>query len=83
MAERCSTPAAHCATGGHRRTSNGFEAAGNALAAQFDTYEALPGLHVKGKQTLSENIADVAGLGAALEAYHASLKGKPLRRSTA
>jgi len=54
-----------------------FEAAGNALAAQFDTYEALPGLHVKGKQTLSENIADVAGLGAALEAYHASLKGKP------
>jgi len=54
-----------------------FEAAGNALAAQFDQYEALPGLHVKGKLTLSENIADVAGLGAALEAYHASLKGKP------
>ena len=53
-----------------------FEAAGNALAAQFDQYEALPGLHVKGKLTLSENIADVAGLGASYEAYKASLKGK-------
>jgi predicted metalloendopeptidase len=54
-----------------------FETAGNALAAQFDQYEALPGLHVKGKLTLSENIADVAGLGAAYDAYKASLKGKP------
>jgi len=54
-----------------------FEAAGNALAAQFDQYEPLPGLHVKGKLTLSENIADVAGLGASYEAYKASLKGKP------
>jgi predicted metalloendopeptidase len=54
-----------------------FEAAGNALAAQFDQYEPLPGLHVKGKLTLSENIADVAGLGASYEAYRASLKGKP------
>ena len=54
-----------------------FEAQGAALAAQYDAYEPLPGLHIKGKQTLGENIADVAGLTAALDAYHASLGGKP------
>jgi putative endopeptidase len=53
-----------------------FDAAGKALADQYDTYEPLPGLHVNGKLTLGENIADVAGLSAAYDAYHASLKGK-------
>ncbi|MFL6733212.1 MAG: M13 family metallopeptidase [Sphingomicrobium sp.] len=53
-----------------------FQKAGEALAAQYDTYEALPGLHVNGKLTLGENIADVAGLGAAYDAYKASLNGK-------
>jgi putative endopeptidase len=53
-----------------------FQQAGDALAAQYDTYEALPGLHVNGKLTLGENIADVAGLAAAFEAYKASLGGK-------
>jgi len=53
-----------------------FQKAGAALADQFDTYKPFPDLAVNGKQTLSENIADVAGLGAALDAYHASLKGK-------
>ena len=55
-----------------------FTAAGDALAKQFDQYEALPGLHVNGKLTLSENIADVAGLAAAYDAYRASLGGKEL-----
>jgi predicted metalloendopeptidase len=53
-----------------------FTAAGQALAAQYDAYEPLPGLHVKGRQTLAENIADVAGLAAAYDAYKASLGGK-------
>jgi putative endopeptidase len=54
-----------------------FETAADALARQFDGYEALPGLHVNGKQTLGEDIADVSGLTAAYQAYHLSLDGKP------
>lgn len=54
-----------------------FQAQADALAKQFDAYEALPGLHLNGKLTINENIADVAGLGAAYDAYKASLGGKP------
>lgn len=54
-----------------------FEEAGQALVAQYSAYEALPGLHLNGEQELGENIADVAGLTAAYEAYKASLGGKP------
>ena len=53
-----------------------FEQAGQALAAQFDAYEPLPGLHVNGKLTLGENIADVAGLAATYDAYRRSLGGR-------
>ncbi len=54
-----------------------FKAAGEALAAQFDAYRPFPDLAVNGHQTLSENIADVAGLLAAYDAYKLSLAGKP------
>ena len=54
-----------------------FKQQGAALVAQYNAYEPLPGLHINGEQTLGENIADVAGLTAAYEAYHASLHGKP------
>ncbi len=54
-----------------------FKAAGESLAAQFDAYKPFPDLAVNGHQTLSENIADVAGLLAAYDAYKLSLHGKP------
>jgi putative endopeptidase len=54
-----------------------FEASGKALIDQYNAYEVLPGLYAKGEQELGENIADTAGLTASLEAYHASLGGKP------
>ncbi|PTT37692.1 peptidase M13, partial [Stenotrophomonas sp. HMWF022] len=54
-----------------------FNAAGDALAAQFSSYEPFAGVHVNGKLTLGENIADVAGLGTAYDAYQLSLQGKP------
>jgi len=52
-----------------------FQAAGEALAKQFDGYKPFPDLAVNGHQTLSENIADVAGLLAAYDAYRLSLGG--------
>ena len=54
-----------------------FESAGERLAKEFDAYEPLPGLRVNGKLTLSENIADVAGLEAAFDGYRAANGGKP------
>lgn len=42
---------------------------------QINSYEPLPGLHVNGKLTMGENVADLAGLTVAHDAYIASLKG--------
>lgn len=45
-----------------------FEARTDLLVEQFNGYEALPGLHVNGKLTLGENIADLGGLTVAYDA---------------
>jgi len=45
------------------------------LGKQFDAYEPLPGMHVQGKLTMGENVADLAGLAVAHDAYLASLGG--------
>jgi putative endopeptidase len=54
-----------------------FKAASAKLAAEFSAYHPFPDLAVNGQQTLSENIADVAGLSASHDAYIASLGGAP------
>jgi predicted metalloendopeptidase len=54
-----------------------FKQASAKLVAQFNAYHPLPNVSVNGQQTLSENIADVAGLAAAYDAYRLSLKGRP------
>lgn len=54
-----------------------FNAAGDALAAQFSSYAPFPGVHVNGRLTLGENIADVAGLATAHDAYRMAQQGKP------
>jgi len=52
-----------------------FRAETRKLADQYSAYEALPGLNLRGEQVLGENIADVAGLAAAYDAYRLSLGG--------
>ena len=47
------------------------------LAAQFDGYCPFSDLCVNGKQVLNEDIADLAGLLVAHDAYLLALKGKP------
>jgi putative endopeptidase len=47
------------------------------LGAQYSAYEPLPGVHINGELTMGENIADLAGLTIAYDAYKLSLGGKP------
>jgi putative endopeptidase len=54
-----------------------FEERAKKLGAQYSAFEPLPGVHINGNLTMGENIADLGGLTLALDAYHASLQGKP------
>src|SRR5690606_4639211 len=54
-----------------------FQKHAEALVKQYGEYEPLPGVHVNGELTLGENIADLAGLLIAHDAYVRSLHGKP------
>ena len=53
-----------------------FKARTDALVKEYDAYEPLPGQHVQGALTLGENVADLAGLTVAYDAYKKSLGGK-------
>lgn len=50
-----------------------FKQASAALAAQYSAYKPFPDLAINGQQTLSENLADLAGLAASYDAYHTTL----------
>ena len=50
-----------------------FEERTGALVAQYNRFEALPGLNVNGELTLGENIGDLGGAAIALRAYELSL----------
>ena len=54
-----------------------FKVYTDQVVAQYGAYEPLPGARVNGELTLGENIADIAGLTVAYDAYRKSLGGKP------
>ena len=54
-----------------------FKRRAKMLGDQYAQFEPVPGVHINPDLTMGENIADLGGLTMALDAYHASLKGRP------
>lgn len=54
-----------------------FEALAELVVKQYDAYEPVPGLHINGRQTLGENIADIGGLRVSFEAWKLATAGQP------
>ena len=54
-----------------------FEARAGVVVKQYAAYEPLPGTKLNGELTLGENIADIAGLLVAWDAWQLARKGNP------
>lgn len=57
-----------------------FDKRAAKVVAEYDGFEALPGLHVNGKLTLGENIADLGGVSIGYDALQRALKKDPSKR---
>jgi putative endopeptidase len=57
-----------------------FDARTKKLVTQYNAYSPIKGLHVNGKLTLAENIADLGGLSIAYEALERALGSDPEKR---
>jgi putative endopeptidase len=53
-----------------------FNAAAQKMVDEFNAYEPLPGLHINGKASLGENIADYGGLLLGLESFEKTAQYK-------
>jgi len=53
-----------------------FKTASNKLVLQYNAYKPFPDLAVNGQLTLSENLADLAGLEASYDAFKSTPAGK-------
>jgi putative endopeptidase len=59
-----------------------FEARAQKVVNEYNAFEPLPGLHVNGKLTLGENIADLGGVAIAYDALERALAKDPAKRKT-
>jgi putative endopeptidase len=57
-----------------------FEARAQKVVDEYDAFEPLPGLHVNGKLTLGENLADLGGVNIAYDAMERVLAKDPAKR---
>jgi putative endopeptidase len=57
-----------------------FEARAQKVVDQYSAYEVMPGVHVNGRLTLGENIADLGGASVAYEALERALAKDPSKR---
>jgi len=62
-----------------KESADRYTAHAQNLVKQFDAYEPIPGVHIKGQLTLGENLGDLGGLEAAYAAYrrYVSRHGEP------
>ena len=62
-----------------KQSADRYAVHAQALVKQYDAYEPIPGVHIKGQLTLGENLGDLGGLEAAYAAYrrYVSRHGEP------
>jgi putative endopeptidase len=64
-----------------KKSADEYNKRRKAVVAQYNAYEALPGLHVNGELTQGENIADIGGIKLAYAALQKALAKHPEERT--
>ena len=59
-----------------------FDARAQKVVDEYNAFEPLPGVHVNGKLTLGENIADLGGVSIGYDAMERAFKKDPSKRKT-
>jgi putative endopeptidase len=60
--------------------SKEFDARAQKVVDEYNAFETLPGVHVNGKLTLGENLADLGGINIAYDALERDLARNPSKR---